>query len=81
MSKPKFLPESAGEAFKHINAVTAPTLDDLKLMVYLEASGEIGYGDLARGAQHWSCDAAECEWPRGSRACPSRRQGNPNNLR
>jgi hypothetical protein len=50
MSKPKFLPESAGEAFKHINAVTAPTLDDLKLMVYLEASGEIGYGDLARAA-------------------------------
>jgi len=50
MSKPKFLPESAGEAFKHINAVTAPTLDDLKLMVYLEASGQVGYGDLAASA-------------------------------
>jgi rubrerythrin len=50
MSKPSYMPESAGEAFKHINAVTAPTLDDLKLMVYLEASGEVGYGDLARGA-------------------------------
>ena len=48
--KPKFMPESAGEAFKHINAVTSPTLDDLKLMVYLEASGQVGYGDLARGA-------------------------------
>jgi hypothetical protein len=50
MSKPKFLPESAGEAFKHINAVTAPTIDDLKLMVYLEASGQVGYGDLAASA-------------------------------
>ena len=51
MSKlPKFMPQSAGEAFKHINAVTAPTIDDLKLMVYLEASGEVGYGDLADSA-------------------------------
>ena len=47
---PKFMPQSAGEAFKHINAVTAPTIDDLKLMVYLEASGEVGYGDLADSA-------------------------------
>ncbi|HEY4940930.1 MAG TPA: ferritin-like domain-containing protein [Rhizomicrobium sp.] len=50
MSKPPSFPASAGEAFKHINAVTAPTIDDLKLMVYLEASGEVGYGDLADGA-------------------------------
>ena len=50
MSKPTFLPQSAGEAFKHINAVTAPTIDDLKLMVYLEASGQVGYGDLADSA-------------------------------
>lgn len=49
-AKPSYMPESAGEAFKHINAVTSPTLDDLKLMVYLEASGQVGYGDLARGA-------------------------------
>jgi rubrerythrin len=47
---PKFLPEKAGDAFRHINAVTAPTIDDLKLMVYLEASGQVGYGDLADGA-------------------------------
>ena len=47
---PKFMPKSSGEAFKHINAVTAPTIDDLKLMVYLEASGEVGYGDLADSA-------------------------------
>jgi rubrerythrin len=50
MSKPPYLPENVGEAFKHINAVTAPTLDDLKLMVYIEASGQVGYGDLARAA-------------------------------
>jgi hypothetical protein len=50
VSKPSFLPASAGEAFRHINAVTTPTVDDLKLMVYLEASGEVGYGDLADGA-------------------------------
>ncbi len=50
MSKPNFLPQSAGEAFRHINAVTTPTIDDLKLMVYLEASGQVGYGDLAANA-------------------------------
>jgi rubrerythrin len=47
---PSYMPESVGEAFKHINAVVAPTLDDLKLMVYLEASGQVGYGDLANAA-------------------------------
>ena len=51
---PSYMPESAGEAFKHINAVTAPTLDDLKLMVYLEASGQVGYGDLANAAPNES---------------------------
>lgn len=45
--RPAYMPESAGEAFKHINAVTKPTIDDLKLMVYLEASGKVGYGELA----------------------------------
>jgi len=47
---PKFIPASSGEAFRHINAVTSPTIDDLKLMVYLEASGEVGYGNLAVNA-------------------------------
>jgi rubrerythrin len=47
---PSYMPESAGEAFRHINAVSAPTIDDLKLMVYLEASGEVGYGSLASSA-------------------------------
>ncbi|HEY1707754.1 MAG TPA: ferritin-like domain-containing protein [Rhizomicrobium sp.] len=49
-TKPAYMPESAGDAFKHINAVTAPTIDDLKLMVYLEASGQVGYGELAASA-------------------------------
>lgn len=46
-ARPSYMPDSAGEAFKHINAVTNPTIDDLKLMVYLEASGKVGYGELA----------------------------------
>src|SRR4051794_22047274 len=45
-TRPSYMPDSAGEAFKHINAVTDPTIDDLKLMVYLEASGKVGYGEL-----------------------------------
>jgi rubrerythrin len=44
------MPETAAEAFRHINAVTKPTIDDLKLMVYLEASGKVGYGELADSA-------------------------------
>jgi rubrerythrin len=43
-------PEKAADAFAHINAVTAPTLDDLKLMVFLEASGLAAYYDLAKSA-------------------------------
>jgi rubrerythrin len=44
---PATAPASAGEAFAHINAVTAPSLDDLKLMVFLEASGQSAYFELA----------------------------------
>jgi len=47
---PDSAPASIGEAFKHINAVTHPTLDDMKLMVFLEASGQSGYQALADGA-------------------------------
>ena len=36
---PEGAPTSIGEAFAHINAVTAPTIDDLKVMVLLEAAG------------------------------------------
>ena len=47
---PPNAPATTGAAFAHINAVTAPTLDDLKLMVFLEASGQTGYFALAEGA-------------------------------
>jgi rubrerythrin len=40
-------PTTIGEAFNHINAVTSPTLDDLKLMVLLEAAGLEMYRGMA----------------------------------
>lgn len=36
---PAGAPTNLGEAFAHINSVTSPTLDDLKVMVLLEAAG------------------------------------------
>jgi hypothetical protein len=47
---PASAPRNAGEAFAHINAVVSPTIDDLKLMVFLEASGLSAYDELARSA-------------------------------
>ncbi len=47
---PASAPEKAGEAFAHINAVTSPSLDDLKVMVFLEASGLAAYNELAKSA-------------------------------
>ncbi|HPU15010.1 MAG TPA: ferritin-like domain-containing protein [Polymorphobacter sp.] len=44
---PASAPATTGAAFAHINAVTAPTIDDLKLMVFLEASGVKSYGGIA----------------------------------
>lgn len=44
---PANAPANAGDAFARINAVTAPTIDDLKLMVYIEASGKSAYEGLA----------------------------------
>lgn len=38
-----------GEAFAHINALSAPTVDDLKVMVLLEAAGEELYRQMAKG--------------------------------
>jgi len=40
-------PISAGEAFTYIDSVRKPTIDDLKLMVFLEAYGFHAYNDLA----------------------------------
>jgi rubrerythrin len=47
---PPSAPGSAGEAFAHINAVVSPTIDDLKLMVFLEAAGQSSYEELAQSA-------------------------------
>ena len=40
-------PSNMYEAFAYIGSVTAPTLDDFKLMVLLEAAGKSMYDDLA----------------------------------
>jgi rubrerythrin len=47
---PASAPEKARDAFAHINAVVSPTIDDLKLMVFLEASGLAAYHELAGSA-------------------------------
>jgi rubrerythrin len=47
---PASAPDTVGAAFAHINAVVSPTIDDLKLMVFLEASGLAAYEELARSA-------------------------------
>lgn len=38
-----------GEAFAHINSLSAPSVDDLKVMVLLEAAGEDLYLQMASG--------------------------------
>lgn len=42
-------PATLGEAFKHINGLTNPSVDDLKVMVMLEAAGLQLYQGLAAG--------------------------------
>lgn len=44
---PPDMPATAEEAFARIGRVAAPSVDDLKLMVLLEASGQGFYGALA----------------------------------
>lgn len=47
---PPNAPKNLYEAFAYIGSVTRPTIDDLKLMVILEAAGKVMYDDLAAGA-------------------------------
>src|SRR5262245_51790197 len=47
---PAGAPANPREAFARINAVATPSLDDLKLMVFLEASGQNRYLQLAARA-------------------------------
>jgi len=44
---PANMPEDSDAAFAYIGTVTAPTVDDFKLMIYLEASGQGFYQALA----------------------------------
>lgn len=50
MTMPKDMPGDAGQAYARLSGVTRPTLDDLKLMVLLEASGQAFYSGLAQAA-------------------------------
>jgi rubrerythrin len=49
---PASAPEGVGEAFAHLNAVANPSVDDLKMMVFLEASGQMAYAELAQSADN-----------------------------
>lgn len=49
---PQGAPATLGEAFAHINAVTTPTLTDLKVMVLVEAAGLELYSRMAEGTDH-----------------------------
>jgi len=49
---PAGAPTTIGAAFAHINSVTAPTVNDLKMMVLLEAAGLALYEGLATGTEN-----------------------------
>ena len=48
-SLPDGAPKTLGEAFAHIASIASPTVDDLKVMVMLEAAGKTLYDDMANG--------------------------------
>ncbi len=49
---PANAPATVGEAFAHINALEKPGVDDLKIMVLLEAAGQELYRNMAGGTDH-----------------------------
>ena len=49
---PDGMPTTMGAAFAHINSVAAPTIDDLKVMVLLEAAGQALYEGIAAGTHN-----------------------------
>jgi rubrerythrin len=49
---PTAAPQSIGAAFAHINALTSPGVDDLKVMVLLEAAGLELYRGMAAGTDN-----------------------------
>lgn len=49
---PQGAPQTLGEAFAHINTLTAPSITDLKVMVLIEAAGQTLYEVSAQGSGH-----------------------------
>ena len=49
---PAGAPSSMGEAFAHINSLSSPTVDDLKVMVLLEAAGLDLYRGISAGSDN-----------------------------
>ncbi len=49
---PQGAPATIGEAFAHINAAVKPSVDQLKVMVLLEAAGQELYRNMAAGTDH-----------------------------
>ena len=49
---PANAPATLGAAFAHINSLTAPTVDDLKVMVLVEAAGLALYENIAKGTDN-----------------------------
>lgn len=52
MNLPEGAPATLGEAFARINACTAPSVLDLKIMVLVEAAGQTLYDVSAEGTDH-----------------------------
>jgi rubrerythrin len=52
MTLPEGAPATLGEAFARINACTAPSILDLKVMVLVEAAGQTLYDVSAEGTDH-----------------------------
>jgi rubrerythrin len=45
-------PQTLGEAFRHIYTVETPSIDDLKVMVLVEAAGLTLYAETAKGTDN-----------------------------
>jgi rubrerythrin len=64
---PPNAPTNLYEAFAYIGSVRQPTMDDLKLMLLLEAAGKVMYDDLAADAadpdvRQWLLESGQDEY-------------------
>lgn len=57
VSIPAGSPQTLNEAFAHIYTVDAPTVDDLKVMVLVEAAGLTLYDETAKGTDNEAVQA------------------------